>query len=328
MPPFPPVPAWLKGLIPLAVLSALYWQADWELFGTVLANARWDLAGMVLAIELLAMALQGLRWRLLAGPTGARIPFWRVQEVNLMASFYDLFIPGKVGSDLFRAVRLGGNGHTHQAVGALFMLRVQGFMMLFLLFAVAIPLRDHGARWFMAPLALGLAILLPLLATTLLRWGEGTLGWLARPFPGLTPLHRLMGKVEEAYRGIAGDCRRLLVTSSLALLTALVNCAAFALAGRAMGVEMPFPVYLTDAPVLLVLGMVPLTVQGRGLTELAALFLWLPLGASPERILLLCLLVFAASLATSLLGGLLYGHEKWRARRPLDQEQEEPRCAS
>src|SRR5262249_1693501 len=113
-------------------------------------------------------------------------------------------------------------------------------------------------------------------------------------------------------------CRRLLLTLRLysrepallgrATLMSLgiqvVNVLLVWLLGMAVGVEVPFAYYGILVPVVTLLVLVPMSINGMGVREAGTLLLLRPLGVSDSMALMLALLWFATYTATSLGGGL------------------------
>lgn len=86
---------------------------------------------------------------------------------------------------------------------------------------------------------------------------------------------------------------------------------------KAYGIEISYILLLATVPLLNLARMVPLTIQGRGVTEGLAYVLWQASGIRPEEAVLVCLSVYFLGLLNSILsGGFLFSLKgySWKAR--------------
>src|SRR5207237_10694350 len=92
-----------------------------------------------------------------------------------------------------------------------------------------------------------------------------------------------------------------------AIVTQLLICLLFYLAGFAVGIRMPFLVWLSFLPILLASAALPITVAGFGVREyLLVLFLGVLGQVDSEHALAASFVTFGMILGVCLLGGILY----------------------
>lgn len=105
-----------------------------------------------------------------------------------------------------------------------------------------------------------------------------------------------------------------------ALLTQILLCFLFYLAGVAVGITVPFFVWPTFVPIVLAANAVPITVAGLGVREyLLVLFLGVIAQVEGERALAASFVAFSMILTVGLLGGLLYIFYRPRAKPALSE---------
>jgi hypothetical protein len=78
------------------------------------------------------------------------------------------------------------------------------------------------------------------------------------------------------------------------------------LLGRGLGLPVPLAYYGVFVPLVALLTLLPVSVNGMGLRELGTVVLLAPVGVSTEKAVTLSVLTFAAFTAAGLCGGLFY----------------------
>ena len=294
---------------PVLLLVVVFRWVDWDRFFSVLAQADYALMGVGFALYLGAVFLQGWRWHILLSADGIGKPFLLFQTVNYAANFFDLFTPGKLGSDVYRVVCFRTEVRVHDMISALCTLRLQG--LLFNLALVAIT-AVYYFRW------IGIALLaLVLIGVSLLIV---PVGLLRRVSDGLRVRWRGKSKggfmadqvcdhlaaLLNAFQVLQRNRTTMVSTTVLAGVATLLSILIYMVIGQAFHMKLEFTGYLLVVPLLTVASVLPVTIHGRGVTEALALFFWLGPDASVEQILLTCLAVYVVVLGHGLLGGLVW----------------------
>jgi hypothetical protein len=92
-----------------------------------------------------------------------------------------------------------------------------------------------------------------------------------------------------------------------AVITQLIHCGVFYLAGLSVGIRTPLLIWMTFVPIVLASNALPITIAGVGVREyLLVLFLGVIAGVDSERAIAASFVIFAMILMMCLLGGLLY----------------------
>lgn len=91
------------------------------------------------------------------------------------------------------------------------------------------------------------------------------------------------------------------------MVTQLLLCTVFYLAGLSVGIHAPLLSWLTFVPIVLAANVLPITIAGFGVREyLLVLFLGVTAQVDSERALAASFVVFSIILVVCLFGGLLY----------------------
>ncbi len=234
----------------------------------VIAGAVAVMAGQCL------MAVR-LRWLL----TAHRLPvsFARTLGLTLIGSLSGAVLPGLVGGDAVKAAYLlpGLEGCRTRALSALLLDRWWVLLALFLLGSVALlggalgwALPARGSVLLVAPLLLGLMVLLPFACARLLRPDRGP--------RRLRPFVELLQMVAAQAR----DPRAMALPVFLSLLNHVLVITTYVAAGRLVGDACTWHQHLVLDPLAMVWNAVPLTPGGLGLAEGAFAFLYAAAGST------------------------------------------------
>jgi uncharacterized membrane protein YbhN (UPF0104 family) len=104
----------------------------------------------------------------------------------------------------------------------------------------------------------------------------------------------------------------LVATTSLSLLVQIASAAIVWLVGKGLSVDIPWGYYAVFVPMVSLLTLLPLSLNGMGVREWGCALFLAPLGVSQADAFTLSILWFAVQLAVSVLGGVVYliAHEK------------------
>lgn len=287
---------WWRLLLPGAVFAWLLVTIDWGVFLRLLTTLDPWLLLAAAGLNALLYPLQGWRWGVLLAvrphPWGMRL----VQRVNFQAAFFDLLIPGRLGSDACRLASLPSSedpAARHHILATLLFQRLQGL-------AVAVATLLAMLAWQRGGILAAAAVMVLTLG----------LGWLVmRRLPSWSwnrsgRVAAFLAQVVDAVGQVAHSPRPVATTTLMAILGMPILAGVYALLGQATGMRVGFDDYLLGVAAIMAASAIPVTVQGRGLAEGLAILLWQGEGATIEQILFTTLGAFCLGMAGSLLAGL------------------------
>jgi uncharacterized protein (TIRG00374 family) len=297
----------LRLIVSVALLGWLAWRTNWVQVGEVFAHMRLELWLAGLVLYLLTQCVSVVRWRLLAKPLGCRASLPRFAAFYLIGMYFNLFLPTSVGGDVVRAWYLDrGSGQRLPAFLSVFVDRVSGLLVLIALACVAavccpVPLE----RWVAAGVGAtaGAAVLGLASLPLLVRW---TRGRPSAPAALRARLHALACKLVDAFTLLLTRPRLLLVTTALSLVVQAANVVLVWLLGLAIGAPVPASYYWILVPMVTVLTLLPVSLNGMGVREGGMVLFLRPLGLDDATALSLAFLWFAVFTAASLCGGSVY----------------------
>jgi uncharacterized membrane protein YbhN (UPF0104 family) len=278
----------------LALLGWLGWQTDWRPAAEAFGRLRWHYWLFGLGLYGLTQVVSGLRWQLLARPLGFRRRFSELVAFYFIGMFFNLALPTSVGGDVVRGWYLdGGSGRRSAALVCVLLDRLSGLLVLLLLACGAVLL---------CPLVLPGWLVAAVWATA----AAIVLGTLALPL--LARLQLLSAK-HAALSTSLRQCLPLLLRPGPLLLSVVVQSANVALVwmiGRALGVPVADSYYWVLVPVVTLLTLLPVSLNGMGVREGGTVLLLGLQGVDSGTALSLALLWFAVFTLASLAGAPLY----------------------
>ena len=233
------------------------------------ADLSWLLLG--LAIAGLIYPLQTTRWWALMRCRGIEATWPRTLRLVMAGAFCNFLLPGTEGGDVVKAWGVAaGSGRRIEAVMSVVMDRITGLTGLVLLAAIAGLAADAGGKgteldrwagWTMVLLATAVAFAFVLAGR----------GWIRIP-DRVDRLGRGMpGRVIDAATAYAGHPGTLASATLLSLLVQTMLALAAGCCARSLGAPIEPVVILVAMPLIFLAAAIPITWQGVGVMELAAI---------------------------------------------------------
>ena len=268
----------LRGLCSVALIAWLLTRVHWRELGGILRGAH--PAPMVCAglLTLTGLLLMVTRARLLLRHWGIALPYRTVLSMTWLGQFCNTFLPGSTGGDVvkfYRVCKLAPNSKT-AGFAALVTDRLVALVALVLLAGTALALGDRGivkqlAGGFTMPGSRHLwvgGLVLACLAVALLilavvwRWRGGHLD---RVRAWWQPVR------EQIATGLRGG-PFLATALTLAVTVHLSSMGSYYLFARALQIPATFGQIMVVWPVVMVITLLPLSVNGYGLREVVLLY--------------------------------------------------------
>ncbi|MEX2047658.1 MAG: lysylphosphatidylglycerol synthase transmembrane domain-containing protein [Chloroflexota bacterium] len=245
-----------------------------------LGELRPGWVALALAVTVLQVSLLAWRWRFTTARLGVDLPFRTALGEYYLGILANQVLPGGVLGDLSRAWRHARSGApTGSAVRAVILERASAQVVMTLTACVsAVWLLIEAYRLRMSgPGAVALYVVVALVAAAGVALALGA-RWFARhPSPD-TATGRLRTDARHAL--LAREAFTAQLLSALAVVVSYV--AVFVIAARAVGVTAPLVIMLPLVAPILMSMLVPVTVAGWGIREVAAAALWSFAGMTPE----------------------------------------------
>lgn len=291
------------------LLAVLLWRIPLEELGEVFSRAADHPLPLLIAALLPVPALfaASLRWHTLLRVQGGEVPLRQMVSGMLVATFVNTLLPSTVGGDFARALWVTRDGvRTLTSLVVVTLDRLFGALSLVLLACAGVllspPIRE----------LLPVAWLLPLLAVAGVaaagavgvRYGGALGDWLF----SRGVLRRYRDRAKEIHAMLAAYRRHLphlAAALGLSLVWQTLLILQYVLLAEALGLGVSRWELAIAVPVITLISMVPVTVNGVGLREGALTVLGASFGLTPAGAVALGWTWLGITLVYGLLGGLV-----------------------
>ena len=278
------------------------------------------------AIFFVSVVMGAGQWHLLLKAGGIVLPFAKTFKVYFVGIFFNNFLPAGVGGDVVKVYDVSRVGNDPYQVFAVTVLdRVIGIAGLCVLALVASFMLLAGPG--LDNLHLYIVIFAGCVAPVLALIMNKRLSRGVRKLFGKITLWGLGGRFDTIFRHL-GEYRRLRLL--LAQLTVLAMAVQFlrvvthVLVAQSLGIavtKLDFTQFFVFVPLLSLLMILPVSINGLGVREGAGILLFTQIGFSKEQALLMELITYAIMVVVSMLGGFFFFQRNFKRRRAAQSKE-------
>lgn len=305
----------LKTAMAAGVLAVLYLLVDWPKAGAALAAADPEPLLAAFIVSALGVAISAFKWDGILRHLGIRLGFPEAARLYWIGMFASNLLPSNVGGDAVRLLLTPARDRMTQVMGSILVERLTGFVVLLVLCAIGLTLRPAALADGLAAQGLLLTVLgLLVVAVAILATPHG----IARLMGGVHErLPRLLGLPFGVARRVAASAAPACSGPAIrdAFLVSLPFYATIILAQYgallAVGAETPLYEVALLAPLVCLLAVLPVPLNGLGFNEGVFVLIYASAGVPPELGLAAAVLRRLVDLLNSSLGGFL-----WLRQRP------------
>ena len=247
-------------------------------------------------------------WARLMRAQGVAIPYPTAASYYFVGLFFNNFLPSNIGGDIARISDASKHADRMSSVfSATLMERLIGVVSIGFL-AVVASAAALGRLHLVAIWWATLAVFLLAVAFFASIFHRGILEIFERPFRaiGAKKVERAMTRLMDDMHGFRSQGRVLTSVFVASTLVQISRIYVHYLVGLALGVRIPLAYYFMFVPVLAALISLPISLNGIGVREGAAVVLFQLAGLSREQSFSIPFLTYVISVTISLLGGLIF----------------------
>ncbi len=294
--------------VTILLFFLLFRKIDFKQFGETLSHARLGLIFGSLGVLWIAHYICIIRWRKLLRPLMPVFSLMRLFEIYCIGLFFNLAFPTAIGGDVVKMYYAGKPSRQYaQSFAATFLDRDVGMLAMMLLACIGTLL---------------LPMKIPGIPVTLIVWLSFA-GFLALNVVIFMPsLHRLLtlllhkvhlsrtaarvDAISNAFQVMGNNRRVLLYAFLISVVNQLLVFSVTWLTAIALRLSVPALYFLVLVPVITLVTMIPITLSGTGLRELASVSLFGAIGVAPASSLALGLISSITVLLSAVPGGIIY----------------------
>jgi uncharacterized membrane protein YbhN (UPF0104 family) len=289
-------------LVTAGLILALATRFDLGQAAELISHANLPLIAATTLVFLIANFVVGWRWQFILSAEAPSPGSATLLKIVFVGLFFNQVLPTGVGGDAVRAWRCSRVGIAlGAAIRSILLDRACGYLVLVVLYAVALPTLLHilpDARERSAVLAVLAVGLLGLLALV-------SLDRLPRPILRL----RLMAPFAElsrAGRRLFTNPRQCSTVLGLSVITIALTILGFKFVGDAIGSRLSFGSWMMIVPPVTLIQLVPVSLAGWGVREAALVVALGSFGVPAEAALAISILVGLCMIVVGLPGGLIW----------------------
>jgi uncharacterized membrane protein YbhN (UPF0104 family) len=308
-----PIGIWIKAVGSAVLLAVVFSQVSLRDVAASIRTVSIPLLILAASLHVVGYLVSCIRWRILLAGLGCTVPLGTLVSSYLVGSFFNSFLPTTVGGDVVRVMDTSRHTSTANAAASVLVERATGIGALLVMAGAALLVAPSLAAT--APAAGIAALLFAVLGAlfVILGWGMVRTG-----------LARRVGKLGKLLMAVAmyGRSRRELIVASLLGVVLQVNVALhYYLLSAAFHQNVSPWAFLLITPVLTVVLMLPVSINGVGLREAAFVQLMKPFGVSNASAVALSVTSYALITLCALVGGVVY---LFRTVKPFEKAETKP----
>ncbi len=307
-----------KIIISCALLAYLLWTTDlhtvWSAFTA--AHPLWLFAAF--SLHVVGLLLSAYRWQMLLNVRGAHYSVGYLLQSLLIGIFFNSFLPSTVGGDVFRAYDTSERaGSTTEAMTVVVVERLTGMFALglFALFALIFEFSQfsHLPIIWLSLGGLGVAFLF-FIAAMQPHMAEIVKKMFQHPFMERIPFsQKFRAKLRQIYHALAvyrRNKRVMGIAFAFALVLQVNVIFHYYTIAYAMNLSVPALSFFIIVPVVTIILMLPLFINGIGGRELVYIFLFGQFGVLRADAIAFSWISFGMVLIQGVIGGILYAIRK------------------
>jgi uncharacterized protein (TIRG00374 family) len=260
------------------------------------------------ALFLVSSLIGSWLWARLLRAQGVRIPYPQAASYYFVGLFFNNFLPSNIGGDIARISDASKHAdHVSPVFSATLMERLIGVVSIGFLAVVASvaaldTLHLYAIYW------TTLAVFVLAVAFFVSIFHRGILQAFERPFRalGAQKLERAIARLMDDLHGFRSEGGALAAAFVASTLVQISRIYVHYLVGLALGVRISLSYYFLFVPVLAALISLPISLNGIGVREGAAVVLFQAAGLSRELSFSIPFLTYIISVLISLLGGFIF----------------------
>ncbi|MBI2808899.1 MAG: flippase-like domain-containing protein [Planctomycetes bacterium] len=277
------------------LLTVIAWRTDWSVVADKFANLEIGFWLAAVGVLVAAQFVSARRWQIFARELRFGQTLRQYSAYYFIGMYFNLALPTSVGGDVMRVFFLDAkSGRKLAAFASVLLDRANGLVVLIamaclgvLIAPVALPWWIHACVWGVAGAAVVGIALLPVVQN-------------AR----FLPVQRrqqiktmiLLMRIPRVFFG----------TTAMSILVQAFGVFTLWLVSLSLGLEIPIAYCCVLGPMVSLLTLLPISVNGMGVRELGTVVFLAPMGVDADSAKTLAFLWFAVNVAVSLLGGLVY----------------------
>jgi len=301
---------WVKVCFGLGTFALLFWLFDPKATLAMLATASIPHLFLALLSGVVVLMARSLRWLVIMRDMGFQARFWRIVEIYGISLWFNTFLPGSVGGDAYKVYGLIQDGSKPiQSFATVLMERLSGLGALVSIAIFSVMGFGHLMpipSWMLLSLILMVAALVSgvLFSVRLIEPGARML---RQRFPRMCKrmTDERIRLLADVFQDLIRNKRLLLRAYILGVLLQLLVLVSYYVVSLALNERISILFFLVFFPLIEIVSLIPITVNGMGIRELMLAVFLQYAGVGPSYAIGFSILLRLILVVLALAGGLL-----------------------
>jgi len=302
----------LKVCVSACLIIFLLYRIGVSSLLTTIGSANFFYLLLAFSMVVFGIVISAYKWRLLLAVLDIHIELPTLLSYYFVSMFWRNFL-STIGGEAIKIYYVSKHsGRTVESFTSVFLERGTGLFALLLISVVTLIFGKD------VDVDVGVALVIVVLFTGylvfLLAWFNGYLFERSMRLFGLLksifPIHKIR-ELRESVCMYKTHKKCLVKTLAISLVFQILSVitAAYVIS-LSLGLRIPLPYFFLFCPIIGMLSMLPISLNGIGVREGAYLFFFTKIGVSDAQSVSMSLIIYAMALVVSLIGGVVYAIKK------------------
>ena len=304
----PKVLAVTKVAVTVLLFYYIFRKIDFHQFGSTLRGAKLDLLIAGFLLLWIAHFVCIFRWRILMRPLMPLPSVGNLFGIYCIGIFFNMIFPTVIGGDVVKIYYAGKpSGQYAKSFASTFLDRDAGMLAMMIIACIAIVI--YPAK-------------VPGIKVSVIIWTVFALFVIGNAGLFSPPLHRLMGDtllrlglpriarkinvISDAFQTIGKHPGKLLWALLISFVNQLLVISVTWILAIGLRLQIPLTYFMIFVPVITLISMIPISLNGMGLREYSFMSLFGAIGVSPASCIALGLISSFLLILSSVPGGIVY----------------------
>ena len=298
----------LKSFVSISLLIIIILNIDWKTVFNNLGNANFTLLIIACLLILIERAAVVYKWNLLIRIRGVHVTFNRLFLINLIGSFWGLFIPSSLGTDVARGYYLAkNNSEKSVSVSSVFVDRILGTFSIALLALISIMI--SGDLFSEYNIKLYVILFFAIVIVSFYLFQKEQLAEILVNFLNKIKYRKIaeiFGKLHESILEYKKYPKTLLLSFIFTILAHVTRVVTYYFVALSFNISVPFIYFFLFIPLITLIIMIPISIGGLGVGEGAFVAFFALVGVSLNSCIIMALTNSLINTLFTLTGGVVY----------------------
>ncbi len=296
--------------VAVGILCYIFQKTDITEIISVIKSAKLFYVTLAFILYLFCRYIMAYQSRIVLVNQGIKLSTFRIFIINIESSFYDLFIPGGVGSAAVKWYKFSKpEGKRVQAFTSITVIRLINVLIMVVTGVIALLLKNPFNSFSLNVVVISLIVTLvffqfAIFNKTVSAYIEKHINNLLQFIPEF--INEKVTKFRESFNKLKQlSARDILIIISVSVFLHILNTFIFFVISISININLSILVIAWITSTVLLINMVPVSISGLGVREGALLFLLDKYHIPDSEVLAFSIIVFGIGTVVALIGGVI-----------------------